>query len=463
VRKVLFFLLLINGLILFPSRAQDHRNVELLDQWTDESIIVSTSMARYNDCWVFAYKEHEYAVLGSTMGTHLFAITDKDQFQNIGFVEGNFSSTQVIHRDYKSYKNYLYAVCDEGPSKLQIIDLSNLPHSIDLAAEIDNDFGRVHNLFIDTTHALLYAFILTTIENGLPTNQYAMRVFSLADPLNPQLVYTGPSDIPEVHDGYVRNNIAILNCGFDGLRVYDFSNPSSPLFLQNMTFYQDQGYNHQGWLNPAGDTYVFGDETNGKRLKLCEKNAQGEWVVTAYFGSNILEGSIPHNIMLDDHYAYVAYYNYGLRIYDYRSRPVRLVAYYDTYNQENAFKMNGAWGIYSGLPSKRIVASDRQNGLFLLSFNRDLHKIKSDSLFTLYPNPIDQNDHFQIQLNDFFQDSITVSMADYQGKKIEEYLFLNQSILSIPSPNTAGVYFVKIRYRNRFDAIVEEVEKLVVY
>jgi hypothetical protein len=167
--------------------------------------------------------------------------------------------------------------------------------------------------------------------------------------------------------------------------------------------------------------------------------------------------------MLDDHYAYVAYYNYGLRIYDYRSRPVRLVAYYDTYNQENAFKMNGAWGIYSGLPSKRIVASDRQNGLFLLSFNRDLHKIKSDSLFTLYPNPIDQNDHFQIQLNDFFQDSITVSMADYQGKKIEEYLFLNQSILSIPSPNTAGVYFVKIRYRNRFDAIVEEVEKLVVY
>lgn len=455
----LFSLLLIQNSI---GWTQAYRNLALLDRWFDDDLIVSTSKARYNDCWAFSQNGLEYAVIGSTEGTHVFQISENDKLVEIGFVAGNFSSTQVVHRDYKTFGNYLYAVCDEGPSKLQIIDLSNLPQSISLANEIETGFGRVHNVYIDTNNALLYAFLVTTINNGLPTTQYPMRVFSLTDPLNPQLLYTGPNDIPEVHDGYVRDNITILNCGFDGLRVYDFTNPSSPAFLQNMTFYQDQGYNHQGWLNPAGDTYIFGDETNGKRLKLCHKNAQGEWFVSLYFGSDLAEGSVPHNIMLDDRYAYVAYYNSGFRIYDYTRRPVKQVAYYDTYNEENAFKMNGAWGIFSELPSKRILVSDRQNGLFLFHFDREKFTNPSDSSFIIYPNSVNQGELWSIQLNDYFEDSVEVQIFDYHGKFIDEHLFVNESVMAIKAPELAGVYFLAIRYKDRFGEIVELQERLVV-
>lgn len=456
-----FFLFFCNLLILFSSRGQDFRNVELLDQWTDDGIIVSTSKARYNDCWGFVHNGEEYAVIGSTMGTHFFKITENDQFEPLHFIQGAYSSTLVIHRDFKKYKDYLYAVCDEGPSNLQIIPLSDLPNSIPLVKEVNTDFGRVHNIFIDTTNAMLYALLVTQIQNGMPTTQYSMRVFSLADPLNPQLLYTGPNDIPEVHDAYVRNNIAILNCGFDGMRVYDFTNPTNPVFKQNINIYQDQGYNHQGWLNPAGDVYIFGDETGGKRLKLCRKNGQNEWYVASYFGAFTNEASVPHNIMLDDQYAYVAYYNYGLRIFDYTSSPVKQIAFYDTYNTESQFKMNGAWGVYSQLPSKRILISDRQNGLFLFRFDHDLFKVNSDSLISIYPNPANNFEKIQVQINEYFQNTVKVSVHDSKGSLLHEHDFMNQTIFQIDTPWTAGVYFLTISYFDRTETQRKIIKKLV--
>ena len=95
-----------------------------------------------------------------------------------------------------------------------------------------------------------------------------LKVFSLQDPLNPSLVWQGPDDLFEVHDVFVRDNLAILNCGFEGIRVYDFSIPSQPIYKSNLSFYQDQGYNHQGWLCPDNETYIFADETAGTKVNL---------------------------------------------------------------------------------------------------------------------------------------------------------------------------------------------------
>lgn len=185
----------------------------------------------------------------------------------------------------------------------------------------------------------------------------------MADPINPVLLWEGPSDIPIVHDCYVRDNIALLNCGDEGLRVYDFTNPSTPIYINNLTFYQDQGYNHQGWLSPDGLTYVFADETNGKRVKKCIVGSDYSIQVQSFFGTNYENNSVPHNIMCTNQFAFVAYYNEGLRIFDIRNAPIE-IASYDTYPTSSIFKMNGAWGVFSNYLSGRIIVSDRQNGLF---------------------------------------------------------------------------------------------------
>jgi choice-of-anchor B domain-containing protein len=426
---------------------QDKLNIELLDNWFEDSLITNSTLARFSGCWGFVYKGKEYAVIGSTEGTHFFKI-ENDKLHPAGFVEGKFNSSMVVHREFKTFQNYLYSICDEGNSSLQIIDLSFLPDSVVLAADIqDSRIGRCHNLFIDTTNQLLYACLVTPIVSGTPTSIEPMRVFSLADPLDPQLLYTGPSDIPEVHDCYVRNNIAYLNCGGDGIRIYDFTNPNSPVYLNNLTFYTDQGYNHQGWLSPDGKTYVFADETNGKKVKRCKVNSNFSLQVNGSFGVEYDAGSVPHNIMITETFAYVAYYNEGVQIFDLRDPVPHRVGFYDTYPTDHPFKMNGAWGIYNQYSNGKFIVSDRQYGLFLLRF--DSEKFFSNAQaepFTIYPNPANSGTDLNIRS---YQDEISeyyVTVYSADGKLLTENSISQSSLSTLNIPYSNGVYFVRIVY-----------------
>lgn len=427
---------------------QEQKNITFLDNWYEDSIITNTNLARYNGCWGFIRNGEEYAIIGSTEGSHFFHLTADNKLVPSGFVEGKFNSSQVIHREFKTYGNYAYSICDEGNSSLQIIDLSYLPDSVVKVADIqDSNFGKTHTLFIDTANALLYACLVTPIVSGNPLTIIPLRVFSLLDPLNPTLIWEGPFDIPIVHDCYVRNNIAILNCGSDGIRVYDFTNPSAPNYINNLTFYLDQGYNHQGWLSPNGSTYIFADETNGKRVKKCSVDSNMSIQVKQLFGTNYENNSIPHNIMCTDQYAFIAYYNEGLRIFDIRNVPNE-IANYDTYPTYSAFQMNGAWGVYSDYPSERIIVSDRQNGLFLLHFDQSIFANQAAEDFTIYPNPSDKNQSIIVRSANDKIFEFTITLYNTTGEIIWTQNSINQSYCSFLSPEVAGFYSLKIEYTN---------------
>ena len=433
---------------ILNCNCQEIKNVQLLDRWYEDSLVTSSTKVRYSGCWGFTFSGKEYAVIGSTEGSHFFQLTDSGKLLPSGFIEGRFNSAQVIHREIKTYDHYAYLVCDEGSSSLQIADLQYLPDSIVKVADIqDNRFGKTHNLFIDSTHALLYACLVTPISNGSMLNKIPLRVFSLANPLDPLLIWEGPDDIPEVHDAFVRNNTAILNCGMDGIRIYDFNNPSNPILKNDLTFYQDQGYNHQGWLSPDGKTYVFADETSGKRLKKCKLDANYNLTIENYFGTNFQNNSVPHNIMIDDHFAYVAYYNEGLRIFDLRDLPVEIAAY-DTYPEESYFNMNGAWGVYANYPSGRIIISDRQYGLFLFDWERSVFVNRAADDFHLYPNPTASNETAIIRTSGDDIDSFQLRVYDTTGKLINESTIKNSSYEYLTSPERSGIYYVEITFIN---------------
>ena len=451
--------------LLFPSVlfGQDSKNIEFLDQWTADSLMVNSLGMRYNECWGFVQNGEEYAIAASTEGTHFFRIDDNSTFQDVAFVKGNFSSASVVHRDFKTYQNYIYGVCDEGISSLQIIDVSDLPNSVSLVVNDSVTIARAHNIFIDTTNALMYACTVSGSSGGTLLPPSSMRVYSLADPLNPSLIYTGPNDIPEVHDAYVRNNIAYLNCGFDGLRVYDFSNPAAPIFLQNMSIYQEQGYNHQGWLSPNGLKYVFADETNGKKLKYCEVE-NNQLTIESYFGTNYEENSVPHNIVLSDRFAYVAYYNEGLRIYDLSKLPPQEVAHFDTHpEEEGPFTMRGAWGIYPELPSGRIIVSDRKNGLFLFDFREDIHGAPTWRDLIVFSNPILQGSPIQFRIQDTDVNAFEYRIVDMAGRVIISESISNQNYAISNKTLAVGAYTIYVNYEDYLGETIELHEKIVIY
>lgn len=445
----------------FVCSGQVSKNISLLDNWNPDTLLSNSTLVKYNDCWGYTANNEEYAIAGSTEGVHFFQIID-NKFVPKGFVQGNYSSSLVVHRDIKTYSHFAYAVCDEGPSKLQIIDLSYLPDSVHLVAEHDSGFGRVHNLFIDSANALMYACQVTPIIGGNPTSLIPMRVFSLADPLNPVQVYEGPAGLSQVHDAYVRNNIAYLNCGFDGLRVYDFSNPANPLFLQNLDFYQDQGYNHQGWLTPDGTKYIFGDETMGKRLKSCAVASNHQLTIGQRFGTNFEGNSVPHNIMSTNEFAFVAYYNEGLRIFDIRNN-ITEIAHYDTYPINFFYKLNGAWGIYSELPSERILVSDRQTGLYLFDFDRSVFLNKLPNNITAYPSLLASGNEVTVKFEGDITSAFEVEVFTSLGQRVGQASFTNQTYGSFKMPYSAGIYYLKITYIDYLGDELSDIKKVMLY
>jgi hypothetical protein len=252
-QKLIFIFFLF--LFVFKGFSQVSQNVNLLYHWNDTSITLNFRDARYSDVWGFAQGGKEYAVIGSTFGTHVFDVTVPANTYQCDSVGGAFQGFGVNHRDYKDYNGYLFGVCDEGPSTLQIFDLSFLPDSISKVYDSDALFIKAHTIFIDTIAARLYVC-------G-PTGGNALSIYSISNPVSPQLLahYNG---VTYVHDIYVRNDTAYMNCG-NGLYIADFQNPLAPIPLGSLTGYPDQGYNHSGWLNTAGDVYVFCDETYGKK------------------------------------------------------------------------------------------------------------------------------------------------------------------------------------------------------
>ncbi|MFM7682813.1 MAG: T9SS type A sorting domain-containing protein, partial [Bacteroidota bacterium] len=307
---------------------------------------------------------------------------------------------------------------------------------------------------------------VTPVLNDTETSMIPLRVFSIADLTNPILLWQSPVEIQDVHDIYVRDNLVILNCGYDGIRVYDFSNPSNPIYLSNLEVYQQQGYNHQGWLCPDGETYVFADETAGTLVKKAKLKNDFSIEIESFFGRpNAPYNKTAHNIHCTNEFAFIAYYNDGLRIYDLRLNPPREIAAYDTYNDNeltNNYSMWGAWGIHALLPSGRILVSDRNTGFYMFDFNRDFFLNQAADEVMVYPNPIQENQPLTIRMPYDKTNEFSFEMYDLNGKKINENSILNQSFVEIEPPNVSGIYFLKVNHLDSFSNEISVVKKIIV-
>ena len=213
-----------------------------IGHWDDPTIVEAFFDNPYHDVWGAVVNEVEYGIICSTDGFHFFNLDgDGNDMEPVAFAPATVQGAIIAHRDIKVYQNYMYAVADEGPSMLQVFDISVLPDDPILVYESDEFLQRSHNIFIDTDNAVLYA------ASG---NGYDLILLSLENPEVPTLLASFPNtDFPftnYVHDLYVRDHIAYLNEGWGGLQLIDFSEPNDPQALGSMFGYLQQGYNHSG-------------------------------------------------------------------------------------------------------------------------------------------------------------------------------------------------------------------------
>jgi len=423
---------------------------KLLDTWSVDTIVPTAQYDNiYNEIWGLVVNGREYAVIGSTYGTHFIDVTNPSDIVEVAVIKGNDSSDKLVHRDYHDYKGYLYAVAQEGNSTMQIIDYSDLPNSVSVLYDSSDILGTAHNIFIDTSSAIMYA----GVANGDNVNYAPMRLFDLSEPLNPKVIadYNTVDGyfLNHMHDAYVVNDTAFINCGPRGLLISDFSDPKFPINITSLDplEYPQSGYNHSGWLSDDHQTYIMADETWGTDLKVWDITQLPDMILIDTIDAGATsELSIAHNQIIHGDYLYSSYYYDGLQVWDIKDPyNIERVLYYKTSERDYARTYEGAWGVYPFLPSGNILVSDMQEGLFVIEgVDRTLSGTQIDPIendWQVFPNPVSNTIDIKTELD---LNNYKVELFDAVGNRIKNLKGSTPFKINLPN----GIYHLRLSSKN---------------
>ncbi len=442
-----FFLLLACFFAAFSLDAQDSLNMTRLGRWDDNSLPLAFAYdLQYSGCWGMALNGREYAVLGGAAHVLFFDITDPVHPELIGKFAG--TSNNTLWREFKSYKNRIYAVSDNTSEGLMIFDMQQAPDTIVRTYWSNEFFNSAHTITLDTTSGRIYL-------NGTNVANSGLLVLDVSqNPDKPEFVANVTLAGGYIHDSYVRHDTIYASSGYEGYYIFDFTDPLHPDSLAQVV---TGGYNHNSWLNPEG-TYAYYTEEipDGRPIHIVDLQSLGVdgLEIAGTFFDQLLNvdsvKAIAHNVYIKDHLLFDSQYEDGLLVYDISNptQPV-LVAHYDTHPENTKYhKYYGNWGNYPWLPSGTIIAGDMQNGLQLLKLDLPLaaQSPHQEIGVTLYPNPV--IDRFTIQLKDYSGIwSYRLVSATGQVALAGQKSGTSQEIL-LPATISAGFYMVEIQTDN---------------
>ena len=327
--------------------------------------------------WVDAMTGNEYAIMGLTNGTAFVDVTDPDNPVFLGHLATN--TTESAWRDIKVYLDHAFVVADDaGAHGMQVFDLTRLrtavPPESFMADAIYDGFENAHNLAINEASG--YAYVAGTNDCG-----GGLHIVDISIPNSP--IFAGCHADAETHDtqcvlyqgpdlDYSGQEICV-GSNKDHLGIANVTNKAATTTISS-TNYPDTGFAHQGWLTEDHQFFLLGDELDELDFSVPTRthvfdvsNLDAPVYVFAYEAAT---ASIDHNLYILGNRVFQANYTSGARVLEFddlSNMEITEIAFFDTFPGNNATAFAGLWSVYPFLPSGNIIASDRSNGLFILT------------------------------------------------------------------------------------------------
>lgn len=303
----------------------------------------------------------EYALMGLETGVSIVDISNPDNPIELY----NIQCPQSQWREIKTWNHHAY-ITNETDSGILIIDLNFLPDSISTQYwKGNNTIETAHTLFIDE-NGILYVNGFNLANDLRPVELRGTLMADLTiDPKNPVIV--GIYEQGYVHDCFARGDTLWTAEIYNGwFSVIDITNKSAPVILNTQT--TPDRFTHNCWLSDDGKYLFTTDEVAGGNITSYDVSDLSNIRELDRYRSSFQSGIIPHNTHVLGHYLINSCYKDGVTIVDI-SRPENMVEVgrYDTspFPSEDGFA--GCWGVYPYFPSGTIIASDMEEGLFILT------------------------------------------------------------------------------------------------
>lgn len=314
-----------------------------------------------SDIWGYVDEfGNEYAIVGNQTGTSIVDVTDPVNPVEVFYSAG----ANTIWRDMKVWGDFAYIV-NEGGNGMKIIDLSALPGALN-GGDVSQftgstyPFSTAHNIFIDEVGR---AYIVGA-NNGAGG---AIILDVATTPGSP--IELGRYNDYYMHDVFVRGDTlwgGAINDGF--FTVVDVSDPANTVTMASHN--TPSTFSHNVWLSDDGNTLFTTDEVSNAYVAAYDVSDITSISEIDRIQSSPGNNVIPHNSFVKGNFVITSYYRDGVVVHD-ATNPSNLieVGNYDTSPQFSGNGFNGCWGVYPYFPSGNLVASDIENGLFVLGAN----------------------------------------------------------------------------------------------
>lgn len=314
-----------------------------------------------NDIWGYTDEAgNEYAIVGLNNGTSVVDISDPANPVEISF----FSGMNSIWRDIKVWGDYAY-VTTEANQGLEIIDLTPLPASTTLTSSYyfgpsGNQWQSAHNIYID--NGVAYIFGANRGNGGV------IMLDVNTTPGAP--VEIGTFDEWYCHDGFVQNDTGYFSHINDGFFSIVELNGFGTLGLGDVlgSLVTSSVFTHNCWTSANGQTLFTTDEKENGFIDAYDISDPSSPILIDQIQSSPGNNIIPHNAHVKGDLLITSYYTDGVVVHDI-SDPNNMVevANFDTSPAYSGNTFNGCWGVYPFFSSNNLIASDIENGLYVLS------------------------------------------------------------------------------------------------
>lgn len=298
-------------------------------------------------CWHYVDSlGREYALVGTSLGLSIVDVTEPTKPVERFFVPGPPNTW----REVKTWNGFAYVGSEAANSGITIVDLRYLPDTVYWRVW----FGPNADTLIRRSHTVVCAEGHLFIFGG---NQQGIVICDLSDPWNPAI--KSITNYPYVHDGYIRNDTLWASEIYLGrFSVFDISDKKKPKLLAVQP--TPGAFNHNSWLSNSGQYLFTTDERWHAPLASFDVSDLNNIRLLDIYYPSVRPTQEVHNVRVFNDFLINPSYGGQLTLVD-AHRPDNLI--------EVAHILLGnslVWDASPYLPSGNIIATARNEGLFIL-------------------------------------------------------------------------------------------------